>query len=545
MSKVANVTIIEGADKMFKTGKVVNTFKLLEQSAVLLHEGKPSVNLQDTETLIVRRGQYGAINISMLTGEGDGELGIKITADGRGLEDCHADRTGNIIMRWAYSKIKEEGPSLSGGVDDRHELEEQRRDPAAVAARAAQSGGPDNLAEAAFMEKIIDIEAHHNSDIKTSFNRHGVKAILTWAHRQDLDGASAMAHEGKLVDDTIEVLARNIREFPESPRDLRVALKADPAGLGIDVVVFGRTTDLYRVDIVNNDLNLVHRNFAVSKDMPMVIISDVTINGTAPVTMARLPVNEVTSFNQTTADVKFDALILNADLEHVIAYFGPEQLDKLVGYVVTEVFKDPTVTMKWVDSINVRLVDNADGYFLVVEVVQQGSTPSYVGELYSVNEKGILIEDHNVAFALHPGWTIQLTGFRATPASVLMGRSHRPRLHADRDFGRGRELGDYERLGPLSGGQEEEEQRREDPVRIPNREWIPQINQFVHIEGEPTLYFIADYDQLEHRFLLKQADSSRRERDSRLDSRYRDNRKNADGLIPVEPGRLRPFTLFH
>lgn len=82
--------------------------------------------------------------------------------------------------------------------------------------------------------------------------------------------------------------------------------------------------------------------------------------------------------------------------------------------------------------------------------------------------------------------------------------------------------------------------------KIPTREWIPQINQFVYIEDDAKkeMYFIADYDQYEHKFLLVLADSLRRERAART-ATGRPNLTNDKGQLPIEPRRLRPFVLFH
>lgn len=75
------------------------------------------------------------------------------------------------------------------------------------------------------------------------------------------------------------------------------------------------------------------------------------------------------------------------------------------------------------------------------------------------------------------------------------------------------------------------------------------MNQCVYIEDDPKkeMYYIADYDQSEHKFLLIPADSLRRERLARqMPSGSKDQTlHNLNGQIPVEPGRLRPFVLFH
>ncbi len=94
-------------------------------------------------------------------------------------------------------------------------------------------------------------------------------------------------------------------------------------------------------------------------------------------------------------------------------------------------------------------------------------------------------------------------------------------------------------------------------VAVPVREWIPMVNQYVRVEGEEGLYTIVDFDMYRDTFILQLADSCRRDRENQLrNSRnHRINRsvfgdpiesrrgQAEEGLISVQPGRLRPYTL--
>ncbi|MNW13606.1 hypothetical protein D3C71_2116070 [compost metagenome] len=55
-------------------------------------------------------------------------------------------------------------------------------------------------------------------------------------------------------------------------------------------------------------------------------------------------------------------------------------------------------------------------------------------------------------------------------------------------------------------------------------------------------YTIQDYDQYENKFILAVADSCRRERMLRFKP---ESVRNDNGLILVEPSRVRPMVLFY
>ncbi len=93
-----------------------------------------------------------------------------------------------------------------------------------------------------------------------------------------------------------------------------------------------------------------------------------------------------------------------------------------------------------------------------------------------------------------------------------------------------------------------EEERKPEPTAL-NREWIPQMNQFVKVEGMGGTYVISDYDDYDDVFIVRLADSCRRERESRLTStRYtvfdhRDDKIEELGDIRVPGDALRPIVL--
>lgn len=67
------------------------------------------------------------------------------------------------------------------------------------------------------------------------------------------------------------------------------------------------------------------------------------------------------------------------------------------------------------------------------------------------------------------------------------------------------------------------------------RDWIPQMNQFVRVEGMKGAYVIADYDDYAEMFVVRMADSCRREREAQM---------NPDAVCLRVPGNaLRPIAL--
>lgn len=82
-------------------------------------------------------------------------------------------------------------------------------------------------------------------------------------------------------------------------------------------------------------------------------------------------------------------------------------------------------------------------------------------------------------------------------------------------------------------------------VHVPTREWIPQLNQFVQIEGEAELYILVDFDLYLNQFIVQIADSARAERAGRFggfDGKCSRTVYESAGKM-VDGSRLRPFTL--
>lgn len=74
-----------------------------------------------------------------------------------------------------------------------------------------------------------------------------------------------------------------------------------------------------------------------------------------------------------------------------------------------------------------------------------------------------------------------------------------------------------------------------EPESGPERDWIPQMNQFVRVEGMKGAYVIADYDDFAEMFVVRMADSCRREREAQM---------NPDAVCLRVPGNaLRPIAL--
>lgn len=88
-----------------------------------------------------------------------------------------------------------------------------------------------------------------------------------------------------------------------------------------------------------------------------------------------------------------------------------------------------------------------------------------------------------------------------------------------------------------------EEPRQESVGAAGVREWIPQVNQFVLVEGEEEVFIIDDFDLYTRSFILRIADSARRHRETTLGGSGLDSRGDRGGYLRVKGDRMRPFTL--
>jgi hypothetical protein len=228
--------------------------------------------------------------------------------------------------------------------------------------------------------------------------------------------------------------------------------------------------------------------------------------------------------------------------------FGADNLEQLVRAVLNS--ETSPLARKHLSHYVVKAITGPVAYAgkVHVERVRMNDEAEGKGDVYILDKDGTLRLDRNHVTTTQlegPVFTLEDISFRAVStriADVAARLVSRPgSTGSDRD---------ESRLPPrvdMAKSQQHAAVEQERPSRIPTREWIPQINQFVYIEDDAKkeMYFIADYDQYEHKFLLVLADSLRRERAARTSSYARTELHNEKGQLPVEPGRLRPFVLFH
>ncbi|MNI30559.1 hypothetical protein D3C73_844110 [compost metagenome] len=400
----------------------------------------------------------------------------------------------------------------------------------------------------------------NNLDVRTAFTKDGVAADLTWRHQHDIDNAKVLADDGVLIDDTLKVICQNYDDLVANTgnRVIEVAIVADPAGILPRVAILGHGWNLYEIDMFKADLNLLVQNTQVSDHAPRLKLENV-----------RVPSRSLLPMNETIYEMKgmqFTVQVHQADMDGIFEIFAHRDFESVIALLGEEVAPTRSRGDALPKDIYVRLLsartEKKNRNQIIVEAVYDRDEPRYMGRQYVIDgHLGFDLVAVDQAFALHDGWTIRLTHFKEADKEQRFGSRSHP-IGETSVFGRGR--GDYETLAPqrersFGRGREDRyentagrggertttrgtEHVHTDP-RIPTREWIPQINQYVRIEGEEALYYIADYDQYKHVFLLALADSCRRERQARVED-SRSAEKNP-GLIEVEPGRLRPFVLFH
>ncbi|MNZ46457.1 hypothetical protein D3C78_641390 [compost metagenome] len=522
---IANLVPVYELNNLPKSGKVRDMYDLLQTKAYFVDKDNNRVPFNAEDSIFVRRGK------------GKPNIWVEVLSEARVV----------AVAVWKGEIIEITNP----GIDSITVFEWRRvatTKEAAVDVEAAAAASLEMPNEARLVEQMMEREALNSATpVETKFVFNGVEAKLTWDRQSDLDLATTYASSGVMIDNVLEVVARNVRNFPGTPASIKIGIITDGAGAVPDVAVLGHVSMLYRVDLIKQDLDLIQRDVHVntSLSVPVLTISEVVINGTA--SMPGLPGPDDAVFNQSTGDVDCRAVVNKKDLEEATKVLTAAVIDDILGMVVQHVITGP-LALKHTSMIHAKIITTgmARHPFVLIEKITSGDCPEYIGELFiaDLETARLLPEQGRVPFATQTGLFVQLTQFESKsgrfdrivretsePGSVFGGSGRRlrqdhPNLHLDVERG----------------------SRREEPAvdpKIPTREWIPQIKQYVHIEGDRTLYFIADYDQLNNMFLLQLADSARRERDSRIDSRYRDSRQTVDGLVPVEPGRLRPFVLFH
>jgi hypothetical protein len=519
MQPTAELKITHGQENMTKSGKIFTIFQLLQKvNAFTNVEGDP-VLFQPYEMFRVRRGQRGAMSVELDLGK-ERYMPLGISEDGKGLVAVDPINASTILMTWTRTSLEAQHDGLG--------------DPA--------SQGQD---------KIMQLELGEGP-VKTQWVHGDLSATVIFQNPTDVERFGNFNAEAHYARNVIGVIAHNIEALRE-PNAFELEFYAI-IGLGAEVVpqviVVGEQETLFRLDFESKDMFAVAKqpvdpNAKFDEETNIrIIVSDVKRNVPKPVAPKLFDFEEVGA--QFVPQSKLEE-------QELFDLLGADNLEAVIKAILMS--ETSVLARKWMNSYTIKAITSPQAYAgkLHVERVRTGEHAEGRGDIYHLDIHNNLVLDR------HHMDTKGLEGPVFTLEDLTFKANGRDAGHSGRrgDSARGNDRSDA-RLPPRPPRNDgypnradmevrlERHADPERPSRIPTREWIPQINQFVYIEDDAKkeMYFIADYDQYEHKFLLVLADSLRRERAARTTT-GRPDLTNEKGQLPVEPGRLRPFVLFH
>lgn len=508
MQPNAELKITQGKESMTKSGKIFTIFQLLQQVEGFTSVNGDFVQFQPYEMFRVRRGQRGAMSVE-LEMDSEAYLPLGISEDNKGLVVVDPIIGSTVLMNWTRTSLKAQKDGMA--------------DPAAQG-----------------QERIIQLELGEGP-VKTAWQHEGLSATVVFQNPTDVDRFGNFRADENYARNVIAVVAHNIEALRE-PNAFELefyAVIGDPSSLVPQVVIVGEQVTLFRLDFESKDM------FAVAKDPivdtvkldpethVLIKVSDVKRQTAKPV------VPHLFDFPEAGANFIPQSKLFEQELYDM---FGADNLEELVRAVLNS--ETSPLARKHLSHYVVKAITGptASAGKVHVERVRMGDEAEGKGDVYILDKDGSLRLDRNHVTTTQlegPVFTLEDISFRATER----GRAGVSLADLPRRPTRGEGY-------PPRADMEVQLERRPEPGRqskIPTREWIPQINQCVFIEDDPKqeMYFIVDYDQYEHKFLLLLADSLRRERTARTTTHGRPDLHNEKGQLPVEPGRLRPFVLFH
>lgn len=513
MQRKAEVKITHGKESMTKSGKIFSIFQLLQTLDGYTDVEGNQVQFQPLELFRVRRGQRGAMSVELELGD-DRFLPLGIGEDKQSLTVVDPITGSTLLMTWSRTSLEEQAK----GLGDSTETEDR-------VMSLLTGDGP----------------------VVSEWGNGELKAKITFRNPKDLETLSKLGGEQPIATHIFACLAHNIEALREpNALELEVDLLLNwgpDNNPGSYVLVHGDSYTIFRLDLEAKDM------FAASKHTKEVAEEMLTTQPHIHFTIGG--VTRLAAWNGGQRDFAFDhasatyyAHSKQEDSE-VIELLGEVGLASIVSNLLLNEVSG--IARKWLTRYVVRVITAPAHYAdkILVERVRANDQAEGRGDIYTVGSRGeISLDRHRVRFEDFEGPLFSLEDLHFAEAGMFSTQEPRP-------FGARRptSLGDRPRRADMEV--QLMRQEPEAPTKIPTREWIPQLNQSVFIEDDPkkVMYFIVDYDQVEHKFLLIPADSLRRERLARQQPAYgskdQQDLHTLNGQIPVEPGRLRPFVLYH
>lgn len=516
MQPKAEVKITHGKESMTKSGKIFSIFQLLQSVEGWINVEGELVQFQPLELFRVRRGQRGAMSVELELGE-DRFVPLGIGEDKQSLVVVEPITGSTLLMNWSRTSLEEQAKGLGATADP----------------------GEDRL-----LNTLLG-----DGPVESKWSNGKLNAVLHFQNPTALTTLGEFRKEENFATRIFGCIAHNIESLREPNTfalDFDVVL--DQSSAYPHVIVIGETCTVFRLDLDGNDMFAVSRFPAGSEE---------TYEGTK----IRVRMCEVTrlTHDKQVEPTRIDAKVASADyIPHskqegaeIEELLGTSGLSNIIGNILANDVSP--LARKWLNGYIVRVITTPAHYAdkVLVERLNAREEAEGRGDIYHVGSRGeISLDRHRVRFEEFQGPMFSLENITFAESTgegrVFGGRQgYDTRGIVRRHVGAGLSR-EEERSEEARHPAQPERQRQS---KIPTREWIPQMNQCVYIEDDPKqeMYYIADYDQAEHKFLLIPADSLRRERMARqMPSGSKDQSlHNLNGQIPVEPGRLRPYVLFH
>jgi hypothetical protein len=513
MQPKAEVKITHGKESMTKSGKIFSIFQLLQTVDGWINVEGEVVPFQPLELFRVRRGQRGAMSVELELGD-DRFVPLGIGEDKQSIVVVDPITGSTLLMNWSRTSIEEQAKGLGDSTDT----------------------GADRL-----LNVLTGA-----GPVVTEWNNGELKARITFDSPKDLEALSKLGEGEDVATKIFGCLAHNIESLREPNAldlDVNLLLKwvVEPNS-GTYVLISGDSHTIFRLDLEAKDMFACSKH---KKDVAEELLTThphihFTIGGVTRLQAWNAGKRE---FNFEHGSTTFYAHSKQEESE-IVELLGESGLGNIISNILLN--EVSTLAKKWLTRYMVRVITSPAHYAdkILVERVRANDQAEGRGDIYHVGSRGEISLDRSRArFEDFEGPMFSLEDLHFADTGMF---AHEPRPFGSR---RGSSLSDRPRRAEVEV-QVEHVERHERPGKIPTREWIPQMNQCVYIEDDPKqeMYYIADYDQADHKFLLVSADSLRRERLSRQAPSHGAKDQplhHLNGQIPVEPGRLRPFVLFH
>lgn len=494
MQTKTEVKITHGKENMTKSGKIFSIFQLLQTVDGWINVEGEVVPFQPLELFRVRRGQGGVIGVELELRDGR-FLPLGIGEDKQSIVMVEPITGRTLSMKWSRTSTKDLGDPVSQG-QEKLEL----------------GAGP----------------------VVTHWVDGPLSADVTFDSPDDIQRLGNFRKEEDFSEKLLACIAHNIEQLRGSTFELEFFVNIGSLGKKNPIVaIHSDQTTIYRLALDSKGMFAIQHlpnsrpefeKIVTETDHVRVVMSNVKR------VVSKGVVPKLFSFEEVEANF---VPASKWEEQEIYDLLCADRLEAIIKAILLS--ETSPLARRWIDSYVVRVVtapEELEGH-LHIERVRSRDNAEDRGYIYQLNAHGDLYLDrHHLSVTACEGPVFYIEDIVYNTFNDRITGRDDVRMPRRADL----EVGMHRRTVEPARSQS----------KIPTREWIPQINQFVYIEDDAKkeMYFIADYDQYEHKFLLVLADSLRRERSART-ATGRPDLSNREGQLPIEPRRLRPFVLFH